>query len=148
MAKKVPFDDPQVLTYVRIAYVATQVVVLGVYFYVGQQVRPRTLHLIALGGEDSLLTRTAGRSRRRTTRRCSSMVRPHCFLSVFAWVSVAERVSRWFSRAQCDGTWHFVICLAGGSCCPRTLTDFAVRLALTWTGPERRQAHHDDYTGL
>ena len=39
MAKKVPFDDPQVLTYVRIAYVATQVIVLGVYYYVGLQVR-------------------------------------------------------------------------------------------------------------
>ena len=39
MAKKVPFDDPQVLTYVRIAYVATQITVLGVYYYVGLQVR-------------------------------------------------------------------------------------------------------------
>ena len=43
VAKKVPFDDPQVLTYVRIAYVATQVIVLGVYYYVGQQVH--SLHL-------------------------------------------------------------------------------------------------------
>ena len=39
MAKRVPFDDPDVLTYVRIAYVATQVTVLAVYYYVGQQVR-------------------------------------------------------------------------------------------------------------
>ncbi|KAI1786578.1 inorganic phosphate transporter [Ganoderma leucocontextum] len=41
LAKKVPFDDPQVLTYVRIAYVATQVIVLGVYFYVGQQIKKK-----------------------------------------------------------------------------------------------------------
>ena len=39
MARKIPFDDPQVLVYVRIAYVATQVIVLGVYYYVAQQVR-------------------------------------------------------------------------------------------------------------
>ena len=56
MAKKVPFDDPQVLTYVRIAYVATQVIVLGVYYYVGQQVRPH-LHFISPRGEDGVLTR-------------------------------------------------------------------------------------------
>ena len=35
MARRIPFDDPQVLTYVRIAYVATQITVLGVYYYVG-----------------------------------------------------------------------------------------------------------------
>lgn len=34
-----PFDDPQVLVYVRIAYVATQAIVLGVYYFVAQQVR-------------------------------------------------------------------------------------------------------------
>lgn len=39
MAKRVPFEDPQVLIYVRIAYVATQAVVLAVYYYVAQQVR-------------------------------------------------------------------------------------------------------------
>ena len=39
MARRIPFDDPQVLTYVRMAYVATQVTVLGVYYYVGMQVR-------------------------------------------------------------------------------------------------------------
>ena len=39
MARRIPFDDPQVLTYVRIAYVATQITVLGVYYYVGTVVR-------------------------------------------------------------------------------------------------------------
>ena len=39
VARKIPFEDPQVLQYVRIAYVATQVIVLGVYYYVGLQVR-------------------------------------------------------------------------------------------------------------
>ena len=70
MAKKVPFDDPQVLTYVRIAYVTTQVIVLGAYYYTGLQVRPLRLRTHS----DGMLTRAAGRSRRRTTRRCSSTV--------------------------------------------------------------------------
>ncbi|KAI0761574.1 inorganic phosphate transporter [Trametes elegans] len=41
VAKRVPFDDPQVLVYVRIAYVATQAIVLGVYYYVGSQIRKK-----------------------------------------------------------------------------------------------------------
>ncbi|EJF56012.1 inorganic phosphate transporter [Dichomitus squalens] len=41
LAKRVPFDDPQVLTYVRIAYVATQVLVLGVYYYTGLQIKKK-----------------------------------------------------------------------------------------------------------
>ncbi|KAI0688691.1 inorganic phosphate transporter [Cerioporus squamosus] len=41
LAKRVPFDDPEVLTYVRIAYVATQVTVLAVYYYVGQQIKKK-----------------------------------------------------------------------------------------------------------
>lgn len=32
-------DDPQVLVYIRIAYVAVQVVVLGTYYWVSSQVR-------------------------------------------------------------------------------------------------------------
>ena len=77
MAKKVPFDDPQVLTYVRIAYVTTQVVVLGVYYYVGLQVR--FVELVASRGGGQGAHASAGRSRRRTTRRCSSMVRSYKF---------------------------------------------------------------------
>ena len=76
MAKKVPFDDPQVLTYVRIAYVTTQVIVLGAYYYTGLQVRPPHHRMLS----DSTLTRATGRSRRRTTRRCSSMVRTISYL--------------------------------------------------------------------
>ncbi|RDX41835.1 inorganic phosphate transporter [Lentinus brumalis] len=41
LAKRVPFDDPEVLTYVRIAYVVTQVTVLAVYYYVGQQIKKK-----------------------------------------------------------------------------------------------------------
>jgi Phosphate transport (Pho88) len=33
VARKIPFDDPNVLNYVRIAYVAAQIIILGVYFY-------------------------------------------------------------------------------------------------------------------
>ncbi|KAF7789736.1 hypothetical protein EIP86_000682 [Pleurotus ostreatoroseus] len=41
VARKIPFDDPQVLTYVRIAYVVTQIVVLGVYYYVSAKIRAK-----------------------------------------------------------------------------------------------------------
>ncbi|KAI0706581.1 inorganic phosphate transporter [Earliella scabrosa] len=41
VARKIPFDDPQTLTYVRIAYVTTQVIVLGVYYYVAQQIKTK-----------------------------------------------------------------------------------------------------------
>ncbi|KAJ8503504.1 hypothetical protein ONZ45_g10806 [Pleurotus djamor] len=34
IARKIPFDDPEVLTYVRIGYVASQIIILGVYYYV------------------------------------------------------------------------------------------------------------------
>jgi hypothetical protein len=33
LARKVPFDDPTVLLYVRIGYVVAQVVILGAYYY-------------------------------------------------------------------------------------------------------------------
>lgn len=39
VAKKVPFDDPQVLLYVRIGYVVAQLTVLGVFYYVSTLVR-------------------------------------------------------------------------------------------------------------
>jgi len=38
VARRIPFDDPQVLNYVRMGYVASQVIILGVYFYVSQKV--------------------------------------------------------------------------------------------------------------
>lgn len=39
MARKIPFEDPQVLTYVRIAYVVVQALVLGVYYFITLKVR-------------------------------------------------------------------------------------------------------------
>jgi hypothetical protein len=38
VARKIPFDDPEVLNYVRIAYVTAQVIILGVYYYVSYAV--------------------------------------------------------------------------------------------------------------
>jgi len=39
VARKVPFEDPEVLTYVRIGYVAAQVIILGVYYYISMAVK-------------------------------------------------------------------------------------------------------------
>ncbi len=39
VARKVPFDNPQVLDYVRIAYVASQAISLLVYYYTSHKVR-------------------------------------------------------------------------------------------------------------
>ncbi|KAK2464145.1 hypothetical protein APHAL10511_003838 [Amanita phalloides] len=39
VARKIPFDNPQVLLYVRIAYVTTQAVILAVYYYVSTQIK-------------------------------------------------------------------------------------------------------------
>ena len=39
VARKIPFDDPEVLNYVRIAYVTAQVIVLGIYYYISYTVR-------------------------------------------------------------------------------------------------------------
>lgn len=39
MARKIPFEDPVVLNYVRLGYVAVQVIVLGVYYYISTIVR-------------------------------------------------------------------------------------------------------------
>jgi hypothetical protein len=38
VARKVPFDDPHVLQYVRIAYVASQGIALLVYYYASSKV--------------------------------------------------------------------------------------------------------------
>jgi Phosphate transport (Pho88) len=34
VARKIPFDDPQVLFFVRVAYVVVQATILGTYYYV------------------------------------------------------------------------------------------------------------------
>ncbi|KAF8236713.1 inorganic phosphate transport PHO88 [Tricholoma matsutake] len=39
LARKIPFEDPEVLNYVRIAYVAAQVIILGAYYYVSYAVK-------------------------------------------------------------------------------------------------------------
>lgn len=41
VARRIPFDDPDVLNYVRIGYVASQVVIMGAYFFVSYKVRQK-----------------------------------------------------------------------------------------------------------
>ncbi|CAL1715909.1 unnamed protein product [Somion occarium] len=41
VARKINFDDPEILTYVRIAYVAVQVLVLGVYYYTSLKIKQK-----------------------------------------------------------------------------------------------------------
>jgi len=41
LARKIPFEDPQVLTVVRVAYIAVQVVVLGVYYYTSNTIKQK-----------------------------------------------------------------------------------------------------------
>ena len=43
VARKIPFEDPDVLFYVRVGYVLSQVIVLGAYYYVSLAVRTRVL---------------------------------------------------------------------------------------------------------
>lgn len=38
VSKKIPFDDPQVLMGVRALYIFTNVLILGIYVYVQQQI--------------------------------------------------------------------------------------------------------------
>lgn len=38
IAKKIPFEDPQVLQGVRIAYIVSNVIIFGLYFYAKQQI--------------------------------------------------------------------------------------------------------------
>jgi hypothetical protein len=41
VARRIPFDDPEVLNYVRIGYVTSQAIIMGVYFYVSYKVRQK-----------------------------------------------------------------------------------------------------------
>jgi len=41
LARKIPFEDPEVLLYVRIAYVGVQLLVLGVYYYVSMKIKQK-----------------------------------------------------------------------------------------------------------
>lgn len=38
VARKIPFEDPEVLKYARIGYVVTQLTILGIYYYVSMVV--------------------------------------------------------------------------------------------------------------
>jgi len=41
LARKIPFEDPEVLNYARIGYVATQLIMLAIYFYVSLIVKKK-----------------------------------------------------------------------------------------------------------
>ena len=41
VSKKIPFEDPQVLLGVRILYVVSNLIILGIYFYVQQKINAR-----------------------------------------------------------------------------------------------------------
>lgn len=41
VSKKIPFDDPQVLMYVRILYIATNIIIAGIYLYLQQQINKK-----------------------------------------------------------------------------------------------------------
>ncbi|KAJ7132167.1 inorganic phosphate transporter [Mycena epipterygia] len=41
LARKIPFDDPDILNYVRIGYVAVQVIVLGIYYYISMAIKSK-----------------------------------------------------------------------------------------------------------
>jgi len=41
LARKIPFEDPQVLLYVRIVYVGVQLIVLGMYYWVSLKIKAK-----------------------------------------------------------------------------------------------------------
>jgi len=41
VARRIPFEDPQVLMYVRIGYVLTQVVCIGTYLYISAKIKQK-----------------------------------------------------------------------------------------------------------
>lgn len=63
MARKVPFDDPDVLNYVRIGYVVSQVLILAVYYFISYKVSSLSVLL-----KKPLVDEESGRLRTRTTR--------------------------------------------------------------------------------
>ena len=70
MARKIPFEDPQVLTIVRISYVVVQAIVLGTYYYVSSKV---SLHVCAQSDQFSNSLHWC-RSSKRMIRQCWNMV--------------------------------------------------------------------------
>jgi len=41
VARKIPFDEPGVLNYVRVGYVVCQLVVLGVYYFISYKIKQK-----------------------------------------------------------------------------------------------------------
>ncbi|KAF8476497.1 inorganic phosphate transporter Pho88 [Gautieria morchelliformis] len=41
VARKIPFEDPEVLNYVRIGYAATQLITLAIYFYTSYKIKAK-----------------------------------------------------------------------------------------------------------
>jgi len=41
LARKIPFDDPEVLNYARIGYVVTQLTILGIYYYTSMVIKKK-----------------------------------------------------------------------------------------------------------
>jgi len=41
VARKIPFEDPEVLNYVRIGYAATQIITLAIYFYTSYKIKSK-----------------------------------------------------------------------------------------------------------
>ncbi|KAJ3777882.1 inorganic phosphate transporter Pho88 [Lentinula raphanica] len=41
LARKIPFDDPEVLNYARIGYAVTQLTILGIYYYISMIIKKK-----------------------------------------------------------------------------------------------------------
>ena len=63
VARKIPFEDPLVLNYVRAGYVLAQVIVLAVYYYVSLVVSSLSRAFLAVLLRDTRLSA-------KTTKRC------------------------------------------------------------------------------
>ena len=44
VSKKVPFDDPTVLNSVRALYVVSNLIIVGIYYYVGMKIKVKRGH--------------------------------------------------------------------------------------------------------
>jgi hypothetical protein len=47
VSKRVPFEDPQVLLGVRILYVVSNLIIFGLYYYIGMKIKSKRGMLIA-----------------------------------------------------------------------------------------------------
>ncbi|KAG6369877.1 inorganic phosphate transporter [Boletus reticuloceps] len=46
IARRIPFDDPLVLNYVRLGYVLSQIIIMGTYFFVSYKVKQKNDHTV------------------------------------------------------------------------------------------------------